>query len=223
MICVADFETTSKNVFDAEILDAQFFALNDDLEIVSELKIRCNPYRYSEEAYAVHGISREECARYPRFEKEAEKIIAWFKEHRITEFWCHSNAVMFGKLVYYDWAVLRINLLNLGTSAYYSIARVKPFSTHSLCKLFQHEINSQSLSLSAVCDSLGIELQHHNARSDALACIAIMKRFLSRTTREDLYNLDHGVTNENKRALPVSRANSKKSNQRKGHSFILQE
>jgi DNA polymerase III epsilon subunit-like protein len=223
VICVCDLETTSRNVFDAEIIHGVFFALDDDLNIVSEFELRCDPVKYSEEAYAVHGISREECAKYKMFNEVYIDLLNWIKTNNIADFWSHSNAVMFGKLVYYDWAVLRLNLFNLGTQAYFEIAQIKVYSTHSLCRLFQQEINSQSLSLAAVCASLRIELKHHNARSDALACVAIMKRFLARTTREELNNLDNGVDDEHKRALPVGARNSKKPRRSAKHSFIIQE
>ena len=217
-IVVCDLETTSANVFDAEIIHGSFFALNQDLEIVSEFELRANPFRYSEEAYAVHGISREECANYKRFSMVYRDLINWFKLNHISEFWCHANASMYGKLTYYDFAVLRINLLNMGQEAYYEIAGLKVFSTHTLCRLYQSHYNFSGLSLNEVCSTLKIPLMHHNARSDAMACVEIMKRL--KIDRDAMYNLERSI-NEHERTVRPRRSSKKQSKGDPKHTFVI--
>ena len=124
-----------------------------------------------------------------------------------TEFWCHSNVKMYGKIVPYDYAILRMNMMNMGDSAYWTINKLRPFSTHSLAKS-QNRFTFESNSLDNICKQLGIKLKHHNAESDCFATVEIIKQLLPFTNREEIYNYERGINENTER---VSKRNSRQS------------
>jgi DNA polymerase III epsilon subunit-like protein len=193
---VVDLETTSLNVFEAEIVTGFFCLLDQDLNIISTKEIRCNPFKWSTEAEAIHGITKRQASRYKQFREVYHELISWIEASGATELWCHSNSKMYGKLVPYDYAVLRLNMLNMGDNPYWVINGLKPYSTHSLAKVLHNHFTFESLSLDNVCKQLGILLTHHDAESDCRATVEIIKQLLPLTTREELYNYERGI-NEN--------------------------
>jgi DNA polymerase III epsilon subunit-like protein len=103
---------------------------------------------------------------------------------------------MFGKLTYFDHAILRLRMGDMGDVPYFLIEKIRPYSTHSLAKVLQNHFNFEGFSLDLICKRLGIELKHHDAKSDALACLEIIKQLLPMTNREALYNYEREVLNE---------------------------
>lgn len=209
---VADFETSSLNVFEAEIITGFFVHLDDSFNVVDTLSIQCNPFKWSDDAEKVHGITRRQASRYKRFNEIYESIVNFIYRTGATEFWCHSNSVMYGKIVPYDYAVLRMNMLNMGDGPYWAINSLRPYSTHSLAKVLSGHFTFDGFSLDNVCRTLGIKLNHHNAESDCLATVEIIKKLLPMTNREELYNYERGI-NENATA-------TRKRNPRKSTSML---
>ena len=205
---ICDIESTSLNVFEAEIITGFFVHLDDLFNVTGTLSIQCNPFKWSDEAEKVHGITKKQASKYRKFSEVYPDIVDFIYRTGATEFWCHSNSKMYGKLVPYDYAVLRMNMLNMGDSPYWAINSLKPYSTHSLAKVLQDRFTFDGLSLDSVCRTLGIKLTHHNAESDCLATVEIVKKLLPMTSRDELYNYERG-TNEN--ASPARSRNPKKS------------
>lgn len=202
MIIVADFESTGTNVFEAEIITGFFCLLDAGLNLVDTFEVKCNPYKWSDEAEMIHGISKRQASRYKKFSEVYPNIVNFIRQAGVTEFWCHSNSKMFGKITPYDYALLRIQMLDAGFwhrdghEGYWLVNKLKAYSTHSLAKVLQGRFTFDGLSLDNVCRSLGIKLHHHDARSDCLATVEIMKRLLPLTTREELLNYERGINNE---------------------------
>ena len=219
-LCFVDLETTSRNVFDAEIIEGHFIATNQELEIISEYEMKCNPRKWSHEAQAIHGITQDQAAKYRPFNEVYDGLINWLEAHQIDEMWCHSNAVMYGKLTFYDYAVLRLNMMNMGDAPYFVMNRIKPYSTHSLCKTHNGVYMFKGFSLDLICQTLKIELHHHNAKSDAYACYQIVKELLTPDSRDKIYNHERGVRNET-RAVPDGIKDRRKSRKSEGHSFLI--
>lgn len=193
---VADFETTSLNVFEAEIITGFFACLDENLNVTNTLSIQCCPWKWSKEAEAVHGISEREASTYKKFSEIYEDIVSFIRMTEATEFWCHSNVKMYGKIVPYDYAILRLQMLNMGDIPYFEVNKLKPYSTHSLAKVLHDRFTFESNSLDNICKKLGIKLNHHNAESDCLATVEIIKKLLPMTNRNELYNYERGI-NEN--------------------------
>jgi DNA polymerase III epsilon subunit-like protein len=211
-LITCDLETTSLNVFEAEIITGYFCLLDEDLNVVSTKEIRCNPWKWSDEAAAVHGIGKRGASKYKRFTEVFRDLTSWIELSGAREFWCHTNSVMYGKLAPYDYAVLRINMLNMGDHPYWGINKLRPYSTHTLAKVLQGRFDFPGFSLDNICKELGIRLTHHNAESDCRATVEIIKRLLPMTNREELYNYERGI-NENTEG-------SRKRNSRKPKSDI---
>jgi DNA polymerase III epsilon subunit-like protein len=206
LIIVCDIESTSLNVFEAEIVTGFFACLNDKLQIVNTLSIQSRPWKWSHEAEKIHGISEKEASKYKKFSEVYHEIISFLRMNDATEFWCHSNVKMYGKIVPYDYAVLRMQMLNMGDEAYFAINKLKSYSTHSLAKVLHDRFTFESNSLDNICRTLGIKLTHHNAESDCRATVEIIKRLLPMTNREELYNYERGINEDSKK---TSRRNSR--------------
>lgn len=210
---VCDFETTSLNVFEAEIVTGFFAFLDDSFNVLDTLSVQCNPWKWSSEAEKIHGISKREASKYKKFSEVYPDIVNFFYRTGAAEFWCHSNSVMFGKIVPYDYAVLRMTMLTMGDGPYWAVNQLKPYSTHSLAKVLHERFDFPGFSLDNVCKRLNIELTHHNAESDCLATVEIIRKLLPLTNREELYKHERGI-NEN--AVPTRRRNSKQSRESGG-------
>lgn len=210
---VCDFESTSLNVFEAEIITGYFCLLDENFNVVDTKEIRCNPWKWSEDAEKIHGITRREASRYKKFSEVYRDLADWIDLSGATEFWCHSNSVMYGKITPYDYAVLRLNMLNMGDNPYWIINKLKPYSTHSLAKVLQNRFTFSGFSLDSICKYLGIKLEHHNAKSDCRATVEIIKQLLPLTTKEELLNYERGINEDTTRTV---KRNSKRSSKFNG-------
>ena len=207
---VCDLETTGLNVFDAEIITGFFCLLDDKLNVVDTRSIECNPFSWSDEAEKIHGITKKQASKFKQLKDVYQALIDWIDLSGATEIWCHSNVKMYGKLIPYDYAILRMNMINMGDSAYWTINKLRPFSTHSLAKS-QNRFTFESNSLDNICKQLSIELKHHNAESDCRATVEIIKQLLPLTTREEIYNYERGI-NENTERTGKRNPRQSKSN-----------
>lgn len=215
---VCDLETTSLNVFEAEIITGFFACLNDKLQIVDTLYIESCPWKWSYEAERIHGITEKEANKYKKFSDIYQDIVSFIRRHDAKEFWCHSNSKMYGKIVPYDYAVLRMQMMNMGDEAYWAINNLKPYSTHSLAKVLHDRFTFESNSLDNICRTLGIKLTHHNAESDCRATVEIIKRLLPMTNREELYNYERGINENDERS---SSRNRKEPRANHGSSYVF--
>ena len=204
---ICDLESTSVLPLDAEIITGYFISCNPDLTIKSEFEFKAKPRLWSYEAEKIHGITKEEADTFPTFKEAYPDLIAWIRAQKSTEFWCHANANMFGKNSYYDHAVLRMRFADMNDEDYFAISMMKPYSTHTLCKMFRDQYQFEGFKLNMVCKTLGIELKHHDAKSDALACYEIIKQLLPLTSKYELKNM--GYENESTITGATIRANPK--------------
>jgi DNA polymerase III epsilon subunit-like protein len=206
---IFDIETTGTNVYEAEIITGYFLACDPvTFAIRGEFELKCNPFKWSYEAQEIHGITKEQASKWPLFREVYDKLLSWLQSHQAAEIWMHTNAKMYGKLTYFDYAVLRLRMMDMGDQPYFEIERLKPYSTHSLAKVLQPQFAFDGFSLNNICKSLNIDLNHHDAKSDALACHQIIKKLLPMTSREELQNYDKGVEDEN--SIRVSQRSGKK-------------
>lgn len=204
---ILDLETTGTNVFDAEIITGYFIKVDLNFNIISEYHLKSQPRKWSYEAEAVHGIKREETISWPAWNQVYNDLLDWLEAYETNEAWMHTNAKMFGKLTYFDHAILRLRMGDMGDVPYFLIEKIRPYSTHSLAKVLQNHFQFEGFSLDLICKRLGIELKHHDAKSDALACLEIIKQLLPMTNREALYNYEREVLNES--AGKVKRSNAR--------------
>jgi DNA polymerase III epsilon subunit-like protein len=195
-IIVLDLETTGINVFDAEIITGFFIHADESFNIKSTYEIKCNPINWSDEAEKIHGITRQEAAAFNKFSEVYRGLIDWIDLCQPKQMWMHCNSKTFGKLAYFDHAVLRMNMMNVDDVSYFKICNITPFSTHSLCKIVQGSFNFESFRLDSICKELGIKLKHHDAESDTFACLEIIKQLLPLTTIEAINDYEKDIEHE---------------------------
>jgi DNA polymerase III epsilon subunit-like protein len=194
---IADLETTGVNVFDAEIITGYFLSVDPvTFDILGEFELKCNPFKWSYEAQEIHGITMEEAATYKPFREVYSNLINWLICQDSQEFWCHTKVKMYGKLTFFDHAVLRLRMMEMGDHPYFEIEKLKPFSTHSLASVLASDYGFEKFSLDYLCQRLGITLKHHDAKSDTLACYEIIKKLLPMTNREALLNYEREIKDE---------------------------
>jgi DNA polymerase III epsilon subunit-like protein len=186
MICIVDLETTSLNPFDAEIIEGHFICVDHGMNVKSTYDLKCRPIKWSNEAEAIHGISQETANTYKRFSASFKELTNWIEDNSIEELWMHTNPASYGKEVFYDYAVLRVLLSYHSDESYWVINKIKPYSTHTLCKIFKDSYNFENLRLDSICKVLDIKLDHHNCVSDANACLEIMRKLIHTTDRNTI-------------------------------------
>jgi DNA polymerase III epsilon subunit-like protein len=173
MICVVDMETTGTSLYSSEIIEAYFICVDDKLSVHSEFSLKCNPVKWNYEAFLVHCIPESVARTYPLFKDCFRQLIDWFIAYDIKEMWCHANPSMFGKITYFDYTLLRLQMSYVSDDAYWVVNGITPYSTHTLASL---HLQVDKLDLKTICDKLGIPLHHHNAESDTKAALEIMRR-----------------------------------------------
>jgi DNA polymerase III epsilon subunit-like protein len=181
MFMICDLETTGRNPLSAEVLTGSFLAVNEAMQIVDEMHIMCKPEVWGAEAEAasnIHGITQEMVKDCPSFNQVKTELLHWFGYFPFKHFVCHAKQIGFGKKVTFDHAVLRLNLFP--SEDYYTFGKIfresEIISTHSLALHHESKYNFEKRDLKTVCRTLGVELgNHHDAKSDALACYEIFK------------------------------------------------
>lgn len=196
MHVVCDFETTGLNTLEAEIITGHFIAFDSNYKIMQELSIKCCPHKWSDSAELIHGITYAEARTFPEFKDVFEDIWDFFEANRPDIFWCHAKTDMFGKRVYFDYAILRYQMLLMGDLPYFVVNRVKPHSTLSLAKVTDRFHNFDGFTLNKICEKLNIKLKHHDAKSDCEASFEIINKLLPLTSLNDVDNYEQGVLNE---------------------------
>lgn len=205
---VVDFETTGINTLEAEIITGYFIVFNQNLEVLETLSIKCRPRKWSYEAQEVHGITFDEAQTFPEFSTVYLKIVDLLNKHRVSYFWCHSKTDIYGKIVFYDYAILRFQMFLISDEAYHSINLIKPHSTLSLA-LMSNDYQFEGYSLDKVCKTLKIKLLHHDAKSDCEASFEIIKKLLPSKSMVDVRMFEQGVTNEYKRTIKKNQGKSR--------------
>jgi DNA polymerase III alpha subunit (gram-positive type) len=107
-------------------------------------------------------------------------------------------------------------MMNMGDLPYFAVEKIRPFSVHTLCKMFNSHFRFEDHKLASVCKTLGIELDAHNAKSDCEATLEILKKLLPLSSKEEVYNKEKEILNEE-----LSSTNSKKSRAKKSTSGFL--
>jgi len=182
-IAVVDCETTHYKIACAEMLTAHVIILSEGLDPIREKSFSFRPFAWREEhedAVAIHGITKEVALTFPEKKKEIVSLLDFVGEPTI--FCCHANrrsGKAGGALVTFDYAMMKQECLDAGILySFYSIFPTdKIISTHSLCVSLGVSGSKEgraSHSLDSISKLLGIELKHHDAKSDAWACANIL-------------------------------------------------
>jgi len=153
-----DFETANNNRNSACALG---IALVEDLVITDQFYTLIKPPQSYFNFTGIHGITREDVKDRPAFNELWPDIEKYF--YNIDFIAAHNVA--------FDRGVLK------ACCDYYGINKPEIDYMCTL-QLARKRLNLNQNSLDKVSEYLGIELIHHNALSDTLACAEIMINFL---------------------------------------------
>jgi len=176
MIHVVDIETTGLNQWSNEILTCAIVTLDNDLKEVERNEFRRKPEciaQWSRDAEEVHKITIEQAITFDSgkvFRKNLKEYLLSFGQDSV--FVCHSYP-MFGKLDLIDYQFIFSEFNRLGDHwwLYKKFPRGNILSTISRRNIYP--VESQKLNVWA--EFLKIELDHHDAMSDALACAEVFR------------------------------------------------
>lgn len=167
-----DVECTSFDKIGGDLLTASFVEILEDYTLgrssYFEAAPRSNKY-FTEAAQKVHGISLFKAMTFPKAEKTALDILKWLApliEYFPLTFVNHANAKFDFK-----WIEQFMRNNEYQNSFWKAFNEDKVVNTIKLAKdniagLKNHKLNT-------VAEYYNIELEHHNALSDALACAEI--------------------------------------------------
>lgn len=172
-IVAIDFETANNKM--ASVCSVGIAVMEDGVIIdhyYSLIKPEENVSYFSPYNIRIHGITASDVKDAPTFSEIYRELIEYFED-----------AVIVAHNARFDMNCLKQACLNTGTK----IPLIEYFDTVELCKrvfsnLEHHRLND-------VCEYIGIELDHHNALSDANGCLEIVMAVMNLVGEYDIYQL----------------------------------
>ncbi|MBO5554276.1 MAG: 3'-5' exonuclease [Solobacterium sp.] len=164
-VTAIDFETANNSP--ASVCSVGLSVLEDgcaEEAFYSLIRPEPNVSRFLPFNIKIHGIRPEDTADAPEFAEVLRKMMPYFEDSII----CAHNAP-------FDMSCLRAACLNCGIP----VPHIRYFDTVALSRrmfpaLEHHRLND-------MCSYLNIELNHHNAASDAYGCLMIVVQTMNLT------------------------------------------
>lgn len=181
-IISCDLETTGLDVHGACWITGSFGKLDPvTLETMDELELTSRPYHWSEEARRIHRFSRHTANEFSPRRESLDKLIEWLPKDRKFAFLCHASESVFDieskqKInAHFDFAMIKGDFAY--QERYFDFYKYfdekKIISTVTIAR----SLKLESAKLNNLCLQFNIELDHHNAKSDRLACEELLRRF----------------------------------------------
>jgi len=176
---VCDHETTGFNYWKNEILTTSFGLYNySTLELLDEIELQFKPSNLRNfGGEEVHGISVSEAITFPEKRESTKKLLDFIEQvdSDHNAFCCHAPYV-YG--TYFDWAFMFVHFCKYGLEYRLRKKINKLESTTIYLRKLRDEgkIDFDKPKLNEICEMFGIELKHHDAKSDRLACLEIYKK-----------------------------------------------
>ena len=174
-----DFETTSLNPHEAEIIEGYFEKENGE-----SLHIKAKPEIWSDDAALIHRISKELADTYPPIQSELRRLCQWLPKE--FSFVCFANVnTPFGCL-HYDLACLRMAFYRIDHYFWFEMNySYDVISVHTIAKQI---LRGQLINYSQkkIADHFGIEYDAHNCVSDVKAMIKIYNNLINYEDNERL-------------------------------------
>lgn len=163
-----DLEATDKNPNTAEVLTGYFETWHGK-ELVDTLYVECRPDLWIPASEEIHGISQERAMNFPPKKEGMRKIFSYLKKYPDTLV-CHANYLVFGTRGYFDWQLLRGYCYSINQQEWFykTFYNYKVESTHTIAKEKLPELGSYDLK--TLANYYGLELNHHEAKSDTEVC-----------------------------------------------------
>lgn len=183
-ILSCDLETTGLNPHDACWITGSFGILDaKTFQKVDEIELKSRPYHWDESARLVHGISKRTADQFPPREEALQALIDFIPKNRNFAFLCHASDSQFMESInqrvdfHFDFAMIKSDFWF--QDRYFDFFdyfdHYKIISTVTLARAMKME----SAKLNNLAKYFKIELNHHDAKSDRLACEEIFKRLMN--------------------------------------------
>lgn len=190
MKCFFDIETNSKEIYEAEIIEAYFL-----LESGEEYFFQSQIDNWSFEAQEIHKIEQKTMLCYPPKKDAFRSLLKWISQFNITEFICFANPNTMQGFMHFDLAVIKVQLDQLSSNhtLFYKYFNDNVTSVHTMArtaardrlftpvkKLSPTGKIVQQLNQSAVYFALFNKYfdNAHSAKDDTLAMIEIYNELL---------------------------------------------
>ncbi len=192
---VTDLESTGINIASTEVISGCLIVLNEELYEIDRLSFKCRVDHWLDRydgSIEIHGMTKKKVMKFPDKRQELKRVFNFISKHFIESgeplsFVCHAKCDgPDGAITHYDYALLKQEFLDQSIFDYYNFITFCPdrliVSTHTLSK----GLDVENRRLSTLCKYFNIELNHHNAESDAEACAELLRR---------LKDLNHDTSN----------------------------
>lgn len=218
-IISCDLETTGLDVHGACWITGSFGKLHPEtLETIDELELKSRPYHWDEEARRIHRISKKTADNFPERPESLQKLIDWLPKDRKFAFLCHASESSFNDVTkthihaHFDFAMIKMDFAfqDKYFDFYKYFDEKKIISTVTIARA----LKMQSAKLKNLADHFSIELDHHNAKSDRLACEEIFRRFYFE--QNDLFNVGNRGSKLDSAILDVQKSVGMEEQQRFG-------
>lgn len=231
-----DIEGTSVNPHYAEILTISASRKSQDLELIDEIELCLKPDTWgihADEAQEIHGISKRRAMRFPNKLKGLNQLMDWISIGSTMV--CHASPNTEFGFQHYDRAILFMACIyeNMEHEFLRKIRNVE--STLTIAKRLDKEgiidipkitkvnVNGvsrtfKSFSLDNLCNYYNIKLNHHEARSDRIACeqlYGIFREEKRRFSNRFLQEQDRGTGDQEQ--ISEKRGDDIKDDNDRGH------
>jgi DNA polymerase-3 subunit epsilon len=172
-IAAVDFETANSSP--ASICSVGVSTLEDgtmEEAYYSLIRPEANVDRFDYRNIRIHGIHPEDVIKAPEFSQVY---------HHLTE--CFSGSIVCAHNACFDMGCLKAACINTGRK----VPCIEYFDTLELSRRVFPDMRHHRLN--DMCDCLGIELNHHNAMSDADGCLQIVIEIMNRSGIYDIKEL----------------------------------
>jgi DNA polymerase III epsilon subunit-like protein len=195
MYSIIDFETVGKNPNVCEPLTCYVVNTDKAFNVISEQFFQFKPETWDEESEEIHGIQRQTASTFPPWERSFRELIRFIPTGNVI--CCHANFSVYGSSSYFDIAILKMQLLRLSNyqdHTYFYKKFSGWLSTHTIFNYLQKnkivkldQIGKSLLSLDNLCQNFNIELLHHDAKSDCVATLELLKIAKSTIERQSSF------------------------------------
>ena len=165
---ILDLECTGLVAGKHEILSSHVI-LFDGENLIDQMTNNFCPNTIREDyhkAYKIHRITIEQALKFPRKRDALISLLDFIPDYSVMV--CHS------KRKYFDYGFLAMEYEFQDLRIEFNRKFKRCISTHTMAAKYT---KLKNLGLSNLCEYFGIGLDHHDAKSDSLACFELFKIF----------------------------------------------
>ena len=196
-----DFETTSLDPWKGDILTGHMILTDDNYEIKDELEIRIKPSpntEWSEESALIHGIDRKATSDWNTRLRVCGELLQWFSQNLEADYTQNKLIMMANPNGWWSEGVYHIPWFdwNFLFSMYWKenlMFALQKYFTQQSCETLWYKAKQHKIkpNLKDISEYLGVQLDHHDAKSDTYALYECWKTL----TRERYRKTDSSVSN----------------------------